>query len=68
MTLTQEQKDYIDEMTYIEMLRLWRTVPAGDPLFVGETGIYFGKIIAEKRIQVGPEEHTAASKSIGWGE
>jgi hypothetical protein len=66
-TLTPEMKDHIDKMDYVSMLRAWRFSPSGDPLFQGEVGEYFQKIMIEKRDALHPGEHTAASKLIGWG-
>ncbi len=61
-----EAKKRIDDMGYESMLSLWRGAPSGHPMFQGETGDYFAKVMAEKRARVGPAEHTRASKSIGW--
>lgn len=65
MTLA-EAKVIIDAMGYEEMLRRWRTHPAGSPLFQGEIGKYYSDAMAKKREQVGNAEHVRASKSIGW--
>ena len=64
--MTVDQKDRIDVMDYRSMLRLWRFAPDGDPLFQGDAGKYFAKVIQEKREKVGNAAHVAASKSIGW--
>ena len=56
----------IDDMSYEAMLRKWRTAPAGDPMFQGETGENFKKVMKDKRSKVGDAAHTAASKNIGW--
>jgi len=64
--MDEPTKKQIDGMSYESMLRLWRTAPVGHPMFQGETGDYFSKVMAEKRAQVGPEAHTQASKNIGW--
>lgn len=61
-----ETKKRIDEMGYASMLRIWRYAPVGHPMFQGETGQYFIKVMKAKRAQVGPAEHTRASKAIGW--
>lgn len=65
-SLTPELKEQIDRMDYISMLRSWRFSPSGDPLLQGEVGDYFKKVMIEKRDALGPGEHTAASKLIGW--
>lgn len=62
----EQMKQWIDTASYEELLRKWRFAPAGDPFFTGDTGDYYAKKIAEKRAEVGDEEHVRASKSIGW--
>jgi len=64
--MTPSQKAWIDGANYYDMLRLWRFAPAGDPMFSGETGKYYAEIMAKRRTALGPEVHTAASKSLGW--
>ena len=68
MELTPEAKQSIDGMSYENMLRAWRFAPLGDPMFQGETGDYFAKKMSEKRAAITAEEHTAASKRIGWDD
>lgn len=63
---TEELKKQIDDMSYMELLRRWRFAPSGDSMFQGEVGDYYYKVMTEKRDAVGPEEHTATSKAIGW--
>ncbi len=63
--MNESTKAQIDSMSYEGMLRLWRNAPAGHHMFQGETGQYYSKVMAEKRIAVGPAEHVRASKSIG---
>jgi len=65
--MTPKQKTQINEMTYEEMLRRWRFAPAGDPLFAGDTGDYFEKVMQEKKQAAGPGAAVAISKGIGWG-
>ena len=64
--MTEETKKQIDDMDYESMLSLWRNAPIGHPMFQGEVGAYYTKVMREKRSQVGDAAHTAASKSIGW--
>jgi len=64
--MTEETKKQIDDMDYESMLSLWRNAPSGHPMFQGEVGEYYAKVMREKRSQVGDAAHTAASKSIGW--
>ena len=59
--MTDKQKKAIDEMTYEQMLSKWRFAPIGDPMFQGEVGDYFSKVMKQKR-----ENHSQVSKKIGW--
>ncbi len=62
-----KMKAWIDGATYEQLLRRWRFSPAGgDPIFQGEIGQYYSKVMAQKRDEVGPAEHVRASKTIGW--
>ena len=63
MKLTQENKDYIDNLSYFQLLEYWRFAPIGDKWFQGETGDYWSKVMKEKR-EV--SDHTVISKLIGW--
>jgi hypothetical protein len=68
VNLTPEAKARIDAMSYAQLLERWRFAPAGDTLFRGETGEYWGKRMAELRARPGGQgEHVAASKRLGWG-
>jgi DNA helicase IV len=64
--MTKEEKEWIDNADYEELLSKWRFAPVGDPFFQGETGDYYSKKMAEKRYEIGYEGHVRASKSIGW--
>jgi hypothetical protein len=55
-------KKKIDNMSYEEMLRLWRFAKLGNPLFIGETGIYFKKQMFEKSKNV---DTVLISKKVG---
>lgn len=63
MELTEEWKQQIDNMSYRDMLTRWRFAPVGDPMFQGETGDYFTKVMFEKKKTV---NHVAISKEIGF--
>ena len=64
--MTKEQKDWIDNSSYEGLLSRWRNAPGGsDSIFQGNTGQYYGKVMREKREQVGHAEHVRASKAIG---
>lgn len=60
---TQRQ---IDAMDYHSMLQLWRDAELGNPLFEGEVGAYYAKVMFEKRKMISDEEHVRTSKIIGW--
>jgi len=67
MDLTPENKKYIDSLSYYGLLSHWRFAPAGDPWFLGETGIYWEKRMSKLRRQPGGNaKHVSASKAIGW--
>lgn len=67
MDLTDKNKEYIDSLTYEQLLCRWRHATIGDLWFQGGTGEYWGKRMSELRSKPGgQEEHVAASKRIGW--
>lgn len=67
MKLTQENKDYIDNLTFESLLSRWRFAPAGDPWFADETGEYWSKRMMTKRSEEN-DNGVGAGKRIGWGE
>lgn len=64
--MTPEQKQWIDNASYEQLLLRWRCAPIGSPWFQGETGAYFHKVMRERRAEVDDQTHTATSKKIGW--
>ena len=64
--MTEKTKQYIDSLSYYEMLSKWRFSPAGTTLFQGETGKYFSKRMNEKKKELTHEELVATSKQLGW--
>jgi len=66
MKTKKEIKKQIDEMTYESMLSLWRFAPVGHPMFQGETGDYYAKVMREKAAKITDSERVAASKLVGW--
>lgn len=64
--IEKSQKEWIDQASYEDLLRRWRFAPSGDPMFRGEAGEYYTKVMAEKRKKIGDAGHTQASKNIGW--
>jgi len=65
MDLTQKNQDYIDSLSYQDLLWHWRMAPVGDPWFQGATGAYWSDRMAILRRQ-NPAEHVRSSKTIGW--
>ena len=63
--MTDEEKHWIDNASYEDLLRKWRFAPCSDAFFQGETGKYMAKAMTEKRI-ADPDGAVAASKRIGW--
>ena len=61
--MDEEMKKKIDSLSRLEMARLWRFAPVGDPLFQGEVGQYF----KERFFSLGGFS-PAISKEIGWDE
>ena len=58
-----EMTAWIDGQTYEGLLRWWRFSPPGDPFFQGETGVYYGKVMVQRREQE-PDGGVAASKQV----
>ena len=63
--MTDEQKAWIDNATDGQLLSKWRFAEAGDPLFLGDTGAYYSKVMGEKR-DADPSGAVRASKALGW--
>ena len=64
--MTKEQKNWIDNASYEQLLSKWRFAPIGDTMFQGDTGDYYSKVMAKKKKEVGDGAHVAASKKLGW--
>ena len=62
--MTPEQKKWIDEASYEDLLRRWRSAPVGDIMFQGDTYNYYSTAMKEKRL-ANHAEHVRASKAIG---
>lgn len=65
-TISDEHKKWIDEASYMEMLRKNRFAKSGDPFFSGKTGEYFFKVMYEKKDRLKPGEAVTISKMVGW--
>lgn len=61
--MNEQHKAWIDKASYEELLSRWRFASLGDPMFQGETGDYYSKVMKEKRQN---SDHVQASKNIGW--
>jgi len=61
--MNEKIKNWIDNASYHELLSRWRFAPIGDPLFQGETGKYYSKVMFEKKQTV---DHVQVSKDVGW--
>ena len=61
--MNEQTKQWIDNASYETLLSKWRFATLGDPLFQGETGEYYAKVMFEKRKHC---DHVQASKNIGW--
>ncbi len=64
--MNESLKNEIDTMSYESMLRLWRFAPDGHPMFQGEVGEYYSKVMGEKRNKLADGVAAAISKLIGW--
>lgn len=62
--MTKEEKDWIDNSTYADLLRRWRFSPSSDKIFHGESGDYYKKVMGEKKKQV--NNPSQISKLIGF--
>lgn len=60
--MTKKQKEEIDSMTQLQLCSKWRFSKPGDPIFIGETGDYFRKVM-DKKGGMTPQ----ISKQLGWG-
>ena len=63
--MTDKEKEWIDNASYESLLSHWRFAPVGDPMFQGDTGKYYAKVMAERR-DADPDKHVRSSKTIGW--
>ena len=64
--MNESTKNIIDEMTYEQMLRLWRFSPSGHKMFIGDVGTYFSEIMKKKSNALSQDELVQTSKNIGW--
>jgi hypothetical protein len=62
--MTVEQKAWIDKSAYDELLQRWKFAPPGDPMFMGDIGKYYMKVMDEKR-HTDPEGVARARAKMG---
>lgn len=67
MDLTDSVKKTIDDLSYRDMLKIWRFEPTGVPMFEGSSGLYFGRVMREKREKLEPGEHSRISRELSFG-
>jgi hypothetical protein len=63
--MTEEQKNWIDNASYEQLLSRWRRAPVGDPMFQGDTANYYSEVMHSKGEQIGDAERVRVSKAIG---
>jgi hypothetical protein len=63
--MTDKDKKWIDGASYKQLLSHWRNAPIGNSMFSGDTGTYYGRVMAHKKIEIGHDAAVAASKSVG---
>jgi len=66
----EESRAWIDAVSYETLLRKWRFTPSTDqdPMFIGNLGDYYAKVMVAKRDALSPEAAVSVSKHVGWGD
>jgi hypothetical protein len=64
--VTKEDKDWLENASYSDLLRRWRFAPTSDPLVQDDAGIYFQQVLDRRRKEIGVDEHIRISKMIGF--
>lgn len=64
--IDEKIKQQIDAQTYEQLLNKWRHAQLGDPMFQGEVGDYYAKVMFAKRDALEHEDQVRASKNVGW--
>ena len=62
--IKDEDKKWIDEASYRDLLERWRYSAVGDSIFTGETGAYYREIMRQKRETIGHDAAVQISKDI----
>lgn len=63
-----ERKQWIDNATYEELLKLWRHEPMGSPWFTLDIGDYFADKMFSKKDNLPVEQQVEISKRVCWDE
>ena len=63
MDLTPDLKAVIDAKSHYELLSRWRFAPVGDEMFQGDSGVYWGLRMDEKKAE-DPGQAVANSKAL----
>lgn len=64
--MTNEEKDWIDNATYDQLLWKWRFTDLSEAIFQGACGTYFAEVMAKHRMDMSAQEKVATSKRVGW--
>lgn len=63
--MTTDEKAWIDNASYEDLLGRWRFAESGSAWFQGATGQYYSDQMAKKRAET-QDNGVSASKRIGW--
>lgn len=64
MSIPEDVKIEIDNMSYYDLLKKWRFAPSGDPILSGKMYQYFTDAMGEKREK--EDDPTEISRLVGW--
>ena len=66
MITEKEMRQWIDQASYVQLLKRWRFASTISPWTEGNLGQYFKEELFKKKDALSPEEQIAASKAVGW--
>ncbi len=61
-----KDKEWIDQASYFELLKIWRHAPAGYYIFDSDTGRHFVAMMDKRKAELKPEQVEAISKAVGF--
>jgi hypothetical protein len=64
----EEMISWINKASYEQLLRKNRFSASGNLYFIGEVGIHYMKVMAEKKAALDPGEAAEISKKVGWSK